>query len=159
MMRTSPAPRFGISRSTISKSPPGFEICAAFIGAIPTFVVAIIPPLNFQSLARGPRHIAFHMDYDYHPFTILDTCSHGLVAHFLDRGEEIPRGGVAGVGIADLMKEAGLTVGGFYKHFKSRDALLQSVVSRMVEFTCLLLTGLLRTQIERRCYVWAGPSA
>jgi TetR/AcrR family transcriptional repressor of nem operon len=25
--------------------------------------------------------------------------------------------GLAGVGIADLMKEAGLTVGGFYKHF------------------------------------------
>ena len=31
--------------------------------------------------------------------------------------------GLAGVGIADLMKEAGLTVGGFYKHFDSRDAL------------------------------------
>jgi ribosomal protein L16 Arg81 hydroxylase len=32
--------------------------------------------------------------------------------------------GLAGIGIADLMKEAGLTVGGFYKHFKSRDALV-----------------------------------
>jgi len=30
--------------------------------------------------------------------------------------------GLDGVGIADLMKEAGLTVGGFYKHFKSREA-------------------------------------
>src|SRR5215472_6734116 len=49
-MRTSPAPGFGISRSTISKSPPGFEICATFIGAIPTFVVAIISPLNFQQI-------------------------------------------------------------------------------------------------------------
>lgn len=29
--------------------------------------------------------------------------------------------GLAGVGVAELMKEAGLTVGGFYKHFKSRD--------------------------------------
>ena len=29
--------------------------------------------------------------------------------------------GLAGIGIAELMKEAGLTVGGFYKHFKSRD--------------------------------------
>jgi len=27
--------------------------------------------------------------------------------------------GLAGIGIAELMKEAGLTVGGFYKHFKS----------------------------------------
>ena len=29
--------------------------------------------------------------------------------------------GLEGIGVADLMKEAGLTVGGFYKHFASRD--------------------------------------
>jgi TetR/AcrR family transcriptional repressor of nem operon len=32
--------------------------------------------------------------------------------------------GLDGVGVADLMKEAGLTVGGFYKHFASRDELV-----------------------------------
>src|SRR5438477_11799904 len=32
--------------------------------------------------------------------------------------------GLAGFGIADLMKGAGLTVGGFYKHFDSRDDLV-----------------------------------
>src|SRR6266481_4288686 len=37
--------------------------------------------------------------------------------------------GLAGIGIADLMKEAGLTVGGFYKHFDSRDALVAEAVS------------------------------
>jgi len=31
--------------------------------------------------------------------------------------------GVDGVGVADLMKEAGFTHGGFYNHFKSKDAL------------------------------------
>jgi TetR/AcrR family transcriptional repressor of nem operon len=36
--------------------------------------------------------------------------------------------GLAGIGIADLMKEAGLTVGGFYKHFSSRDALVAEAV-------------------------------
>jgi TetR/AcrR family transcriptional repressor of nem operon len=36
--------------------------------------------------------------------------------------------GLAGIGLADLMKEAGLTVGGFYKHFKSRDALVAEAV-------------------------------
>jgi TetR/AcrR family transcriptional repressor of nem operon len=36
--------------------------------------------------------------------------------------------GLAGIGIADLMKEAGLTVGGFYKHFKSRDALVAEAI-------------------------------
>src|ERR1700687_5605282 len=37
--------------------------------------------------------------------------------------------GLAGVGIADVMKEAGLTVGGFYKHFDSRDGLVAEAVS------------------------------
>ena len=36
----------------------------------------------------------------------------------------IRRGGFQGVGVADIMKEAGLTHGGFYAHFSSRDALL-----------------------------------
>ena len=37
--------------------------------------------------------------------------------------------GFAGFGIAELMKEAGLTVGGFYKHFDSRDELVAEAVS------------------------------
>src|SRR5258708_17290330 len=37
--------------------------------------------------------------------------------------------GLAGVGIAKLMKEAGLTVGGFYKHFGSRDDLVSQALS------------------------------
>jgi TetR/AcrR family transcriptional repressor of nem operon len=37
--------------------------------------------------------------------------------------------GLAGVGIAELMKEAGLTVGGFYKHFDSRDDLVAEAVN------------------------------
>lgn len=36
--------------------------------------------------------------------------------------------GIGGVGIAELMKDAGLTVGGFYKHFPSRDALVAEAV-------------------------------
>src|SRR5271156_7108225 len=51
-MRTSPAPGLGISRSTISKSAPGLGICAAFIGAIAIFVVAIVSPLEFWFLLR-----------------------------------------------------------------------------------------------------------
>ena len=41
--------------------------------------------------------------------------------------------GLAGIGIADLMKEAGLTVGGFYKHFKSRDALVAEAIGSTLE--------------------------
>ncbi|PZM11142.1 TetR/AcrR family transcriptional regulator [Rhizobium tubonense] len=41
--------------------------------------------------------------------------------------------GLEGVGVADLMKEAGLTVGGFYKHFASRDELVAEAMQ--VAFT------------------------
>jgi TetR/AcrR family transcriptional regulator, transcriptional repressor for nem operon len=44
---------------------------------------------------------------------ILDAAARALV-----------RDGAAGVGVASVMKEAGLTHGGFYAHFESRDALL-----------------------------------
>ena len=37
--------------------------------------------------------------------------------------------GLAGFGIAELMREAGLTVGGFYKHFDSRDDLVAEAVN------------------------------
>lgn len=36
--------------------------------------------------------------------------------------------GIDGVGVADLMKEAGLTHGGFYRHFASRDELVAEAV-------------------------------
>src|SRR5579863_372961 len=36
--------------------------------------------------------------------------------------------GLAEVGIAEVMKEAGRTVGGFYKHFNSRDDLIAEAV-------------------------------
>jgi AcrR family transcriptional regulator len=42
----------------------------------------------------------------------------------------IRRDGYAGVGVADVMKEAGLTHGGFYAHFASRDALLVEALER-----------------------------
>ena len=36
--------------------------------------------------------------------------------------------GIDGIGVADLMKEAGLTHGGFYRHFASRDELVAEAV-------------------------------
>ena len=36
--------------------------------------------------------------------------------------------GLDGIGVADLMKDAGVTAGGFYKHFASRDALVAEAV-------------------------------
>jgi AcrR family transcriptional regulator len=44
--------------------------------------------------------------------------------------QAIRRHGFAGVGVADVMKQAGLTHGGFYAHFASRDALLCEALDR-----------------------------
>lgn len=40
------------------------------------------------------------------------------------------RGGYAGVGVAEVMREAGLTHGGFYAHFGSREAMLIEALER-----------------------------
>lgn len=42
----------------------------------------------------------------------------------------IRRSGYAGTGVADIMKEAGLTHGAFYAHFASREAMLTEAVSQ-----------------------------
>jgi TetR/AcrR family transcriptional repressor of nem operon len=42
----------------------------------------------------------------------------------------IRKHGYEGVGVADVMKDAGLTHGGFYAHFESRDALLAAAAEQ-----------------------------
>lgn len=42
----------------------------------------------------------------------------------------IRRSGYGGTGVADIMKEAGLTHGAFYAHFQSREAMLAEAASR-----------------------------
>src|SRR5690242_21085929 len=42
----------------------------------------------------------------------------------------IRRSGYHGTGVADIMKDAGLTHGGFYAHFASREAMLAEAADR-----------------------------
>src|SRR3954453_21172184 len=42
----------------------------------------------------------------------------------------IRRSGYNGTGVADIMKDAGLTHGGFYAHFPSREAMLAEAADR-----------------------------
>lgn len=42
----------------------------------------------------------------------------------------IRRSGYKGTGVADIMKDAGLTHGGFYAHFESREAMLAEAADR-----------------------------
>src|SRR5580692_818219 len=55
-MRTCPASGVGISRSTISKSAPGLDTCAAFICVIvigTTLLVAINPPMEISVIVES----------------------------------------------------------------------------------------------------------
>jgi AcrR family transcriptional regulator len=45
-------------------------------------------------------------------------------------GRAIRRTGYDGAGVADIMKDAGLTHGGFYAHFPSREAMLAEAADR-----------------------------
>ncbi|WP_373921744.1 TetR/AcrR family transcriptional regulator [Undibacterium cyanobacteriorum] len=54
--------------------------------------------------------------------------SHERIVEVASRA--IRRSGYDGTGVADIMKEAGLTHGGFYAHFPSRDALLAEAGDR-----------------------------
>jgi TetR/AcrR family transcriptional repressor of nem operon len=54
--------------------------------------------------------------------------------------------GVVATGLTDLMKAAGLTHGGFYKHFASKDQLVREVTAAMVDKT----TSLIRRAGEKR---------
>ena len=47
-------------------------------------------------------------------------------------GRRLKRDGIDGSGIAPLMADAGLTVGGFYAHFESKEDLVASVVAEQL---------------------------
>src|SRR5689334_827435 len=69
-------------------------------------MTVIISESSIMAAARSSRH---HQSHE----RILDAAARA-----------VRRSGVAGVGVAEVMKEAGLTHGGFYAHFESREALL-----------------------------------
>ena len=52
----------------------------------------------------------------------------------------VRRQGYAGVGVAEVMKEAGLTHGGFYAHFTSRDALLAAAIEHAARDSVKILS-------------------
>lgn len=61
----------------------------------------------------------------------------------------IRRGGFQGVGVAAIMKEAGLTHGGFYAHFRNRDALLAEALAHAGQETAAQLQeGVARRQAQ-----------
>ncbi len=54
---------------------------------------------------------------------------------------EFNEGGIEGTGLADIMTAAGLTHGGFYKHFSSKDQLVAEAVEQALDRSLLSLEG------------------
>jgi TetR/AcrR family transcriptional repressor of nem operon len=54
---------------------------------------------------------------------------------------EFNRGGIEGTGLSDIMKAAGLTHGGFYKHFSSKDQLLTEAIGQALEKSVASMEG------------------
>ena len=73
-----------------------------------------------QSVKSGKREQSHHK--------IVEAASRAVRRH-----------GYAGVGVADVMKEAGLTHGGFYAHFDSREALLVEAIEHAGAISSALL--------------------
>jgi TetR/AcrR family transcriptional repressor of nem operon len=61
----------------------------------------------------------------------------------------IRRYGYRGVGVADIMKNAGLTHGGFYAHFESRDALMVEAMARAGQENIQSLTKVLERSLTK----------
>jgi TetR/AcrR family transcriptional regulator, transcriptional repressor for nem operon len=54
---------------------------------------------------------------------------------------EFQRNGIGGTGLADLMAAAGLTHGGFYRHFASKDQLVAEACAEAMKDTADVLTS------------------
>jgi AcrR family transcriptional regulator len=82
-------------------------------------------------MAEIPLAPRVEMQYDAHHMkrgTRSKEATHDRIVEAAARA--IRRSGYNGTGVADIMKDAGLTHGGFYAHFSSREAMLAEAADR-----------------------------
>ncbi len=66
--------------------------------------------------------------------------------------------GLTGVGVADITRDAGLTHGGLYRHFPSKDALVQEACARAFDWTISPLDGVTtNTTVSERIQSYLSP--
>src|SRR5579871_6910960 len=81
---------------------------------------------DFSFSRLGAAEIA-PSDDSQHPIDMRYAPEHKLEIHrkiVQDASRRVRAKGLSGAAVADVMKDAGLTHGGFYKHFRSKDDLL-----------------------------------
>lgn len=99
------------------------------MGVDPCIVLGTLIPIFFQPLALklvlGMMRI---MRKTLNARTAAKEASHERIVSAAAKA--IRRSGYGGTGVADIMKEAGLTHGAFYAHFESREAMLAEAADR-----------------------------
>ena len=94
-------------------------------------------PAHSKSAGRAPLALESPRVYDgYHMRAATSTrtgpsrkeATHDRILETAARA--IRRSGYGGTGVAEIMKEAGLTHGGFYAHFESREGMLAEAADR-----------------------------
>ena len=66
--------------------------------------------------------------------------------------------GLTGVGVADITRDAGLTHGGLYRHFASKDALVQEACARAFDWSISPLDGdTPNTTVDKRIQSYLSP--
>lgn len=66
--------------------------------------------------------------------------------------------GLTGVGVADITRDAGLTHGGLYRHFASKDALVQEACARAFDWTIAPLDGVTpNSTVRERIQSYLSP--
>lgn len=82
--------------------------------------------------------------------SILPTKKELSHARIVDvAAKAIRRAGYRGVGVADIMKEAGLTHGGFYAHFDSREALVIEAMAKAGQDNIETLTEVIERRLSK----------
>src|SRR5690349_4878642 len=102
-------------------------IGARILGDIGEFRRHFSRPAALALTPRKPsQYDAHHMKQQRPATTTRKQDSHDRIVEVASRG--LRRDGCDSLGVADVMKQAGLTHGGFYAHFSSRDHLVAEAI-------------------------------
>src|SRR5690348_18292053 len=102
----------------------------------------------------GSKHFE-PVDYTYNPIETDTRYEPEHKTHTRDRivrnaARKLRAEGLSGPGVASVMKASGLTVGGFYKHFRSKDELLADAIAQAFSDTDMLYSALENVPREKK---------
>ena len=103
------------------------------------------PGLRIETWAPGSRRpIVSRSDDAHNPMGMRYEAKHKARTReriVRNAGRKLRGKGLSGAGVAEVMKASGLTVGGFYKHFGSKDELVADAITHgFAEFNAMLAT-------------------